>query len=50
MEAVIMIVSVWLHRHLRHAAARDDYLDDPNHRPVAEAIGAAAERVVVFDM
>ena len=30
--------------------ARDAYLDDENHRPVAEAIGAAAERIVVFDI
>ena len=30
--------------------ARDAYLDDPVHRPVAEAIGAAAERIVVFDI
>ena len=30
--------------------ARDAYLSDPNHRPVAEAIGAAAERIVVFDI
>jgi Stress responsive A/B Barrel Domain len=30
--------------------ARDAYLNDPNHRPVAEAIGAAAERIVVFDI
>jgi hypothetical protein len=30
--------------------ARDAYLDDPSHRPVAEAIGAAAERIVVFDI
>lgn len=30
--------------------ARDDYLNDPNHRPVAEAMGAAAERIVVFDI
>jgi hypothetical protein len=30
--------------------ARDAYLDDPNHRPVAAAIGAAAERIVVFDI
>lgn len=26
------------------------YLHDPSHRPVAEAIGAAAERIVVFDI
>lgn len=32
------------------AQARDAYLDDPVHRPVAEAIGAAAERIVVFDI
>ena len=30
--------------------SRDAYLDDPVHRPVAEAIGAAAKRVVVFDI
>jgi hypothetical protein len=30
--------------------ARDSYLEDPVHRPVAEAIGAAAERIVVFDI
>ena len=30
--------------------ARDAYLDDSSHRPVAEAIGAAAERIVVFDI
>jgi len=30
--------------------ARDAYLNDPNHRPVAEAISAAAERIVVFDI
>ena len=30
--------------------ARDAYLNDPNHRPVTEAIGAAAERIVVFDI
>jgi hypothetical protein len=30
--------------------ARDAYLNDPNHRPVAETIGAAAERIVVFDI
>jgi hypothetical protein len=30
--------------------ARDASLNDPNHRPVAEAIGAAAERIVVFDI
>jgi Stress responsive A/B Barrel Domain len=32
------------------AQARDAYLDDPSHRPVAEVIGAAAERIVVFDI
>lgn len=32
------------------AADRDAYLDDPRHRPVAEAIGAACERIVVFDI
>jgi hypothetical protein len=30
--------------------ARDASLNDSNHRPVAEAIGAAAERIVVFDI
>jgi hypothetical protein len=30
--------------------ARDAYLDHEVHRPVAETIGAAAERVVVFDI
>jgi len=30
--------------------ARDAYLNDPNHRPIAEALGAAAERMVVFDI
>jgi len=30
--------------------ARDASLNDPNHRPVAEAIGATAERIVVFDI
>jgi len=30
--------------------ARDIYLDHPSHRPVAEAIGAAAEQIVVFDI
>jgi hypothetical protein len=30
--------------------ARDAFLDDSSHRPVAEAIGAAAERIVVFDI
>ncbi|WP_344801217.1 Dabb family protein [Microlunatus ginsengisoli] len=29
---------------------RDAYLDHPVHRPVAEAIRRAAERVVVFDI
>jgi hypothetical protein len=29
---------------------RDAYLNDPNHRPVADASGAAAERIVVFDI
>jgi hypothetical protein len=29
---------------------RDAHLNAPNHRPVAEAIGAAAERIVVFDI
>jgi hypothetical protein len=32
------------------AAARDTYLDHPQHRPVADAIGQAAARVVVFDI
>jgi hypothetical protein len=32
------------------AETRDAYLDDPRHRPVAKAIGAAAERIVVFDI
>jgi len=32
------------------AQARDASLNDPNHRPVAQAIGAAAERIVVFDI
>jgi hypothetical protein len=32
------------------AQARDANLDDPSHRPVAGAIGAAAERIVVFDI
>jgi hypothetical protein len=32
------------------ASARDVYLDHPAHRPVAEAIGAAAEKIVVFDL
>jgi stress responsive alpha/beta barrel protein len=30
--------------------ARDAYLPHPAHRPVAEAIGAHSERVVVFDV
>jgi hypothetical protein len=30
--------------------ARDAYLPHPAHRPVAEAIGTHAERVVVFDV
>lgn len=30
--------------------ARDAYLPHPAHQPVAEAIGAHAERVVVFDV
>jgi hypothetical protein len=30
--------------------ARDAYLDDPVHRPVAEAIGTAAKRIAVFDI
>lgn len=32
------------------AQARDVYLDHPSHRPVAEAIGEACERIVVFDI
>ena len=32
------------------ARARDTYLDHPGHLPVARAIQAAAERVVVFDL
>jgi hypothetical protein len=32
------------------AQARNTYLDDPVHRPVAETIAAAAKRVVVFDI
>jgi hypothetical protein len=32
------------------AQARDAYLDDPHHRPVAERIGSAAARLVVFDI
>lgn len=32
------------------AEARDAYLDHPVHRPVGEAIGASAERIVVFDI
>ncbi len=32
------------------ATARDVYLDHPAHRPVAAAIRAAADRVVVFDV
>ena len=32
------------------AQARDVYLDHPEHRPVAEAIGAYSDRVVVFDV
>ncbi|MEP6628912.1 MAG: Dabb family protein [Lapillicoccus sp.] len=32
------------------APARDVYLDHPEHLPVARAIQAAAERVVVFDI
>lgn len=32
------------------AQARDAYLDHPEHLPVARAIQAAAERVVVFDV
>ena len=32
------------------AAARDAYLPDPRHRVVADGIGGAAERVLVFDV
>jgi hypothetical protein len=32
------------------AAARDAYLPDPRHRVVGDAIGSAAERVLVFDV
>ena len=32
------------------ADARDTYLTHPNHLPVAEAIGAAAAKIVVFDL
>jgi stress responsive alpha/beta barrel protein len=32
------------------AQARDAYLTHPNHLPVADAIGRAAARVVVFDI
>ena len=32
------------------AQARDTYLDHPAHLPVAGAIQAAAERIVVFDL
>jgi hypothetical protein len=32
------------------AEARDVYLDHPAHRPVAEGIGAHAEKVLVFDV
>ena len=32
------------------AEARDAYLPHPAHQPVAEAIGAHSERVVVFDV
>lgn len=32
------------------AQARDTYLDHPEHRPVAEVIGASSQRVVVFDI
>ena len=31
-------------------AARDVYLDHPNHEPVSSAIRANADRVVVFDV
>src|SRR4051812_9948718 len=30
--------------------ARDTYLTDPSHRVVADAIGDAAQRIVVFDI
>jgi hypothetical protein len=30
--------------------ARDVYLDHPAHQPVAQAIGAHADKVVVFDV
>ena len=32
------------------AHARDVYLAHPSHRPVADAIGNAAARIVVFDI
>ena len=32
------------------AQARDAYLNDPSHRPVADAIGVAAQRIIVFDI
>ena len=32
------------------AAARDAYLDHPAHLPVSRAIGAAADRVLVYDI
>ena len=32
------------------ADARDTYLTHPHHLPVAEAIGAAAAKIVVFDL
>jgi hypothetical protein len=35
---------------LVNARARDAYLDDPRHRPVAEVINAAASRIAVFDI
>jgi Stress responsive A/B Barrel Domain len=32
------------------AGDRDGYLDNPRHRPVAEAIGRHAAKIVVFDI
>jgi hypothetical protein len=32
------------------AQAPDDYVTDPRHRVVADAIGENAERIVVFDI
>lgn len=34
----------------RDRAALEGYLPHPEHRPVAEFIGAGSERVVVFDL